>query len=223
MFFHAAAVVGTGLLNGRSIDPASFAAAALQQGSALQQQVQSTLLVSSSTATAAAKAAPALGRLAVTCFLAAAHAAGVNLAGGDTQVRLSAAERQEAAASRAQFAGSEDEGAAAADSDPEADAAAGSSAAGGWLSSLLKLCSSDDAAEQLSAAANQLVRSGVATWVTLRNAFAHVRPKLKAAGVEVAVNPNAACLGNALVALGGGSAERGAQIKAVVDAWEQAL
>lgn len=183
MLFHAAAVVGKGLLAGGSADPASFATAALQQGPALQQQLQSTLLVSSRDATASALAVPALGRLATTCFLAAAHNAGINLAGSGILVRLSAAERQDAAAGHALYdsTGSSSDGEGTGVDD---DAGPGSSSAvsGGWLSSLLQSCRSPAAAEQLGTAARQLTSSGLATLVTLRNAIAHLRPKLKAAG-----------------------------------------
>ena len=162
------------MLAGGSADTASLIGAALQQGPALQRQLQSTLLVSSRDAMGAALAAPALGHLAVTSFLAASHAAGVDLAGGGTMARLNQAERQLAAAGRALHvsggSSSEGEGEEAADD----DAGAGDGTASGWLSSLLQRWCSTAAAEQLGAAANQVVHSGLANWVTLRNAFAHL-------------------------------------------------
>lgn len=227
MLFHAAAVVGTGVLAGRAVDTASFEVAALQQGDALQRQLQSTLLVSSRDATAAALAAPALVRLAVASFQAATHAAGINLAGGGISVRLS--EREEAAAGslvqdsdspRGESQGGEAVGSAAAPSDDDDGGSAGGT---GWLSSLLQLCSSPAAAELLGAAANQLVHSGVATRVTLRSSFSHLREKLRKAGVEVFVDANAACLSHAVAKLGGGDAERGHQLKAAIDSWQQGL
>lgn len=226
MLFHAAAVVGKGVLAGGSVSPAAFQAAALKSGAALQQQVAGTLLVSSRDATAAAAAKPALARLALGSFLVATHASGISLASGGVLASLSA---EEEAAGWGISGG----GAEAADEAAEAEAegaegaeaeGAGGDAPGGFLATLLQLCPDAAAAAPLRAAADQLLASGLAAPVTLRNDIVHFRARqLRQAGVQLGNHSSAVCAHNSLRKLGGGNADAGARLKAAIDAWQAGL
>lgn len=239
MLFHAAAVVGRGVLAGGSVSPASFLAAGLKQGIALRQQVADTLLVSSHDATAAAAAHPALLRLALLSFLAAAHDRGIDLAEAGVQTRLS---DEEKAASRGvgglgidsdSSAGNGGGGSTSAAEMAEAEAVAEAAAAAeaqedaeapaGFLASLLQLCPDAAAAAELGAAAEQLLASGLAAPVSLRNAVCHFRVKLQKAGVQLGSNIHITCNNMTLKTLGGGDASAGARVKAAIDAWQAGL
>jgi hypothetical protein len=222
MLFHAAALVGTGALAGREVAPSVFAAAAVPPGPAMRQRIKA-LHVSSSDACAAGAVRPQLLRLMNISFPAAAHASGVDLAGGGLLHCLSAAEAACGKGWVEENDGQEDGEPENGVSDGEAEAD-GNSSQSGWLSRVLAASGDSAAGAQLQAAATRAVSSGLLSYACLRTSLSTFRVRAAKAGVTLSISGHRHHLDIvSMTRLGGGNLAHGAALRQAINAWQEGL